>query len=85
MYLIFTVMMSILFLSVLVSQHVNLDALLIAERWYDFFKTFVPQLKQEARPYLRDTGVIVWKWPCVLPLVTCLKCYGNITLLAISV
>lgn len=20
---------------------------------------------------LRDTGVIVWKWPCVLPLVTC--------------
>lgn len=32
-YLIFTVMMSILFLSVLVSQHVNLDALLIAERW----------------------------------------------------
>lgn len=33
MYLIFTVMMSILFLSVLVSQRVNLDALfLIAER-----------------------------------------------------
>lgn len=22
---------------------------------------------------LRDTGVIVWKWPCVLPLVTCLS------------
>lgn len=22
---------------------------------------------------LRDTGVIVWKWPCVLPLVTCLR------------
>lgn len=34
---------------------------------------------------LRDTGVIVWKWPCVLPLVTCFKCYGNITPLAISV
>lgn len=33
----------------------------------------VPQSKQEARPYLRDTGVIVWKWPCVLPLVTCLS------------
>lgn len=33
---------------------------------------------------LCDTGVIVWKWPCVLPLVTCSKCYGNITLLAIS-
>lgn len=22
---------------------------------------------------LRDTGVIVWKWPCVLPPVTCLS------------
>lgn len=22
---------------------------------------------------LCDTGVIVWKWPCVLPLVTCLS------------
>lgn len=30
-------------------------------------------------------GVIAWKWPCVLPLVTCFKCYGNITLQAISV
>lgn len=38
MYLIFTVMMSILFLSVLVSQHVNLDALFIAEYWYDFYR-----------------------------------------------
>lgn len=50
-YLIFTVMMSILFLSVLVSQHVNLDALLIAERRRLFLQTRVPQSKQEARPY----------------------------------
>lgn len=33
---------------------------------------------------LRDTGVIAWKWPRVLPRVTCWKCYGNITPPAIS-
>lgn len=49
----------------------NLDALLIAEGWCDS-NGRVPQLEAgKARPYCCDTGVIVWKWPQVLPLVTC--------------
>lgn len=72
MYLIFTVMMSILFLSVLVSQHVNLDALLIAESWYDATSIdFCFSIEAGGLAILCDTGVIVWKWLCVLPLVTC--------------
>lgn len=70
-----------MFLLVLVSQHVNLDALLIADYGYnDVFSS----CEAEGSAMLCDTGVIAWKWPCVLPPVTCFKCYGNITLLAIS-
>lgn len=64
-------MMSILFLSVLVSQNVNLDALLIAGHWYDFYMSVSIEAGDSA--ILCDTGVIVLKWPCVLPLVTCLS------------
>lgn len=84
MYLIFTVMMSILFLSVLVSQHVNLDALLIAERWYDFYRCVFLNRS-------RRLGHIVWHWCNCMEMAVCstscylFKCYGNITLLAISV
>lgn len=73
MYLIFTVMMSILFLSVLVSQHVNLDALLIAGRWYDLRWSICFSFEAGGSAILCDTGVIVFKWPRVLPLVTCLS------------
>lgn len=32
-----------------------------------------PSIEAGRSAILRDTGVIVWKWPCVLPLVTCLS------------
>lgn len=73
MYLIFTVMMSILFLSVLVSQHVNLDALLIAEHLGMTSIDVCSSIEAGGSAILRDTCVIVWKWLCVLPLVTCLS------------
>lgn len=66
-YLIFPVMMSILFLSVLVSQDVNVDALLIAGRRWDFYGSSVGA---RGSAILRDTGVIAREWPRVLPLVT---------------
>lgn len=49
----------------------NLDALLIAEGWRDSDRRVPRREAGKARPCLCDTGVIVWKWPWVLPLVTC--------------
>ena len=65
--------------SVLVSRRVqnNLDALLASRTlvWYwalDKCASAVLGGSGREPPYRVDTGVIVWKWPCVLPLVTCL-------------
>lgn len=76
-YLIFTVMMSILFLWVLVSQRVHLDALLTAGRRWDLDRG--AGLRPVWRRRCNCVEMVVCSTSCYL-----FKCYGNITLLAIS-
>lgn len=76
-YLIFTVLMSILFPWVLVSQRVHLDALLTAERRCDSDRS--ASLCRVWRHWCNCVEMVVCSTSCYL-----FKCYGNITLLAIS-